>query len=539
MILLFFNSWSIRKKLIVLFTATAFLTVLIACITLWVNQFVQYRSTLRTEESAMARLVADSSGPALVFGDTKAANETLSVLHTDTRVKMACLYDKDGKLVGRFAATPEEGQCGSIVVSTTLFTRHHLLISWVVTQDGERVGVLYLEVGLSEMYKLLGDLAKTGLLVLLSSTSFALLLSSMLERLISRPIIYLTSVATQVSTRGDYLLRARRSSNDETGVLIEQFNVMMDRIQQREEELQSARNDLEGKVDIRTRELRKEIADRKVIESNLELAKGAAEDSSRAKSAFLANISHELRTPLNAIIGYSEMLYEDSVVAGIPSMSQDLEKVLLSARHLLTLISDVLDLSKLEAGQMQLQAEPVSTLSVLREVMPTVEILARRNRNHVEQVQPVWAGTMLTDVLRFRQCLLNLISNACKFTEDGVIFIGVELRLERDRTWILWSVRDSGIGISTEDQTKLFRTFAQLDSSTTRRHGGTGLGLVISQQLCHAMGGYISVESEVGRGSKFTIHMPADSSGEGRIGEKARPLSQAIVVLTTPTLMDA
>ena len=501
-------SRSIRGKLIVLFTATASLAVLVACAALWVYQLVHYRTVLRNEESATAQLIADSSAPALLFNDSTAANETLSLLRADPRVQLACLYEKGGVPVAHFAALNSEAHCPPIEGVESRFTRKHLALVRPIEVDSEVVGHLYLEVGLSEMYGLLAGFAETGLFVLIMATAFALALSSVLERLISRPILQLTAIATQVSEGGNYLLRARRVSKDETGVLIDQFNLMMDRIQERELELQRAQNGLEDKVRERTQALRDEIAERKAIEHHLEIAKVAAEDSDRAKSAFLANMSHELRTPLNAIIGYSEMLHEDAAAEGLSSMTQDLDKVLLSARHLLTLISDILDLSKIEAGQMKVYLEPVLAESLLQEVMSTAEMLVKRHRNRLVIVQPVWRGVMLVDSQRFSQCLLNLISNSCKFTEAGTVTIAVGRESREDGDWILWSVRDTGIGISAEGKTKLFQTFSQVDPSATRKHGGSGLGLAISQELCRAMGGRITVESELGKGSTFTICIP-------------------------------
>ena len=486
---------SIRKKLTLLFTATACITVLIACTTLWVYEFVSYRSTLRTEETATAKLIAQSSAPALVFGDAAAANETLSLLRADPRILTACLYDKRSVVMGRYASAHNDTVCPAAASTGWHFTRRHLfLVEGIAADEQDPAGSLFLDVSLEEMYAQLLRFAETGLCVSLLSTLFAFVLASMLQHVISRPILHLTEIATQVSRGGSYLLRAERISDDETGVLMEQFNIMMERIQQREEELRAAHDGLETKVEERTRDL--------------EAAKLAAEESNRAKSAFLANMSHELRTPLNAIIGYSEMLYEDALDAGNSAEREDLEKILRSARHLLRLISDILDLSKIEAGQMSVECEPVLTSDLLQDVITTGEVLVKKNRNVLATVQPLFSGMMNVDVLRFRQCLLNLLGNACKFTEDGTISFAIERTEEEGVPWILWRIRDTGVGISAEDHAKLFRTFSQVDGSATRRFGGSGLGLAISQQLCQKMGGRITLESELGKGSTFTIHIP-------------------------------
>jgi signal transduction histidine kinase len=510
-----FHSQSIRRKLIILLTATASLTVLIACVILWTYQLLHYRVALQTEESAMAQLVAESSAPALLFNDAAAANETLAVLRADPRIETACLYEKSGRVIATFHAAPLPGKCPKLAPTGVHFARGHLVIFREIDMQHELTGYLYLEVSLAEMYGLLLHFAETGVCVLLLTSFFALGLSSLLERIISDPIIHLTRVATRVSVQNDYRLRARRFSNDETGLLIDQFNAMMERIQERESELTQAHSNLEEKIRERTQDLRNEIAERKLVERDLESAKLTAEESSRAKSAFLANMSHELRTPLNAIIGYSEMLYEDAQVVGAIETEQDIAKVLSSARHLLSLISDVLDLSKIEAGQMKIHLETVLASNVLYEVLSTGEILARKNRNILQCAEDLWDGHIQVDPLRFRQCLLNLLSNACKFTEDGCISIAVRKTRVENKDWILWSVSDTGVGISPGGRAKLFQAFSQADSSITRRFGGSGLGLVISQQFCQAMGGHITVDSEPGVGSTFTLHIPACEAHDG------------------------
>lgn len=505
-------SVSIRKKLILLFTMTASVSVLIACATLWAYQLVHYRTTLQTEESATAQLLADSSATALLFNDANAADETLAVLRADPRIETACLYDKRSGLVARFNSSIKVADCPPrIRMGKTHFTQNHLHIFRQIAIRNEPVGNLYIEVSLAEMYASLLNFGETGICVLIFTTIFAYALSSFLQRIISKPIIHLTRVATQVSDQGNYLLRAERFSDDEIGQLIGQFNAMMETIQQREIDLQHAHSTLEDTVKTRTSALRTEIAERLQIERDLVAAKLAADESNRAKSSFLATMSHELRTPLNAIIGYTEMLGEDAESAGEVSICNDLGKILGSAHHLLRLISDVLDFSKIEAGQMSVHLELVAISSLLHDVLPTAKILARQNCNALNVDEQTANGLLLVDPIRFRQCLLNLLSNACKFTENGTISIRVEHRSMAGRDWVLWSVSDTGIGIEPSMLGKLFQTFSQVDSSLTRRFGGSGLGLAISRQLCRAMGGDITTESEPHVGSTFTMSIPAYS----------------------------
>ncbi len=240
-------------------------------------------------------------------------------------------------------------------------------------------------------------------------------------------------------------------------------------------------------------------------------AKDQAEASSRSKSQFLANMSHELRTPLNAIIGYSELLQEDAEIEGRTDMISDLSKVKNAGRHLLGLINDILDLSKIEAGRMELYLEQFEVRSLLTLVVPTIEPLLNKNSNHLEVHCAASVGTMYADVTKVRQVLVNLLSNATKFTHNGIIKLTISVIPWEDSTslrGVEFQIEDSGIGIAPEHLQKLFQNFTQADASTTREYGGTGLGLAISQQFCQMMGGHILVTSELGQGSIFTIRLP-------------------------------
>ncbi len=237
----------------------------------------------------------------------------------------------------------------------------------------------------------------------------------------------------------------------------------------------------------------------------LETARAAAEESARCKSVFLANMSHELRTPLNAIIGYSELLLEDGVVASQAGAAGDLERIRAAGLHLLTLISDVLDLSKIEAGGMTLLPEPVSVQASLDSAAAIARPLMASARNRFEVVAPAVPCWVRADPTRLRQCLLNLLSNAAKFTRDGEVRLEVEVA----GAAVHFHVHDTGIGIPAERLHLLFQSFVQLPG-TDRFRGGTGLGLVISQKLARLMHGDVTVRSEAGRGSTFTLTIPAD-----------------------------
>jgi signal transduction histidine kinase len=229
-------------------------------------------------------------------------------------------------------------------------------------------------------------------------------------------------------------------------------------------------------------------------------------EASQHKSQFLANMSHELRTPLNAIIGVSEMLREDA--EALKQDTEPLDRVLGAGRHLLALINDILDLSKIEAGRMELVLSSFPLAPLVADVVKTIEPLAAKNANKLTVHCDGANGSMHADQMRLRQALLNLMSNANKFTERGTITIDAREKSEDGRDWIIVAVADTGIGMSPEQMGKLFHEFSQASSTTASRYGGTGLGLAISKRFCQMMGGDITVESQPGRGSTFTIRLP-------------------------------
>jgi len=241
----------------------------------------------------------------------------------------------------------------------------------------------------------------------------------------------------------------------------------------------------------------------------MEAARDQAIAASQAKSQFLANMSHELRTPLNAIIGYSEILLEETADAGHEQYHADLQRIVASGRHLLTLISDILDLSKIEAGQMAVFYEDVEIAALVREVVDTLRPVIEKNHNRIDVQAPADLGWMRVDVTKLRQSIYNLLSNAAKFTANGRIAIQVRRVAAQPVDVIEFSVQDSGIGIKPEHLRELFVPFKQADASTSRKYGGTGLGLALTARFCRMLGGDIAADSQPGLGSTFTLRLPA------------------------------
>ena len=259
--------------------------------------------------------------------------------------------------------------------------------------------------------------------------------------------------------------------------------------------------------------LAQDVTDRLQAEAKLYKAKEAAEAANVSKSQFLANMSHELRTPLNAIIGYSEILQEDALDLGEDDFVIDLEKIHKAGNHLLGLINDILDLSKIEAGQTELDLETFDLSEVIQEVTTTVKPLFLRNSNRLNVEYPERIGDFHSDRMKLIQILFNLLSNAAKFTQQGTITFSVE-RITNDQNsydsdWLIFNCADTGIGMTAEQVQKLFQPFTQADASTTRKYGGTGLGLAIAQKYSQMLGGEITVKSELGKGSTFTVILPA------------------------------
>jgi adenylate cyclase len=270
-----------------------------------------------------------------------------------------------------------------------------------------------------------------------------------------------------------------------------------------------------------------DITEIKQHEQELDALVSKLKGANEAKSHFLANMSHELRTPLNAIIGVSEMLLEDAQELARSEQIEPLERVLRAGRHLLALINEILDLSKIEAGKMQLELESFVIAPLVRDVATTLATAAEKNGNRIEVRGADELGAMFADEMRIRQALLNLASNAVKFTEKGVVTITAQREADAagGGEWVVLRVADTGIGMTPQQMGRLFQDFTQADDSTTRRYGGTGLGLAISRRFCRMMGGDITVESEPGRGSTFTIRLPAVVKAAPEEADSAPPLS--------------
>jgi signal transduction histidine kinase/CheY-like chemotaxis protein len=330
-----------------------------------------------------------------------------------------------------------------------------------------------------------------------------------LRRQIAEPLTTLIGATDRIA-EGDLGVQVDASREDELGRLASAFNSMTLAVKERDATLAGQNQRLEQEVEARTSELRSTLEGAEYLRAEAQAARDAAEEASTSKSQFLANMSHELRTPLNAIIGYSEMLSEEAEDLGQEEFIPDLKKIHSAGKHLLALINDILDLSKIEAGKMDLYLERFEVETMVRDVVTTIQPLIEKNRNRLVLDLGEGLGAMRSDLTKSRQNLFNLLSNASKFTEEGTITLSVRREPADGRDWMSFRVADTGIGMTPEQLGKLFQAFSQADSSTTRKYGGTGLGLAITRRFAEMMGGTVDVESEVGHGTAFTIRVPAE-----------------------------
>jgi signal transduction histidine kinase/DNA-binding response OmpR family regulator len=314
-------------------------------------------------------------------------------------------------------------------------------------------------------------------------------------------------------------------------------------------DLARAFNDMTGRLRLARLDLTRANVQLEERHHELQLLMEAAEAANQAKSQFLANMSHELRTPMNAIIGYSEMLMDEAQdmasQSALPEVEAvfvpELKKITAAGRHLLALINDILDLSKIEAGKMDLYLETFNVPEMVCDVACTIQPLVDKNENRLKiEVAPEIAG-MRADLTKVRQVLFNLLSNASKFTQKGTIELRVAPERDQSRDWIAFHVKDSGIGMTKEQAAHIFEAFTQADASTTRKYGGTGLGLTITRKFCELMGGRITVDSEPGRGTVFTVRLPLEVAADPQhapAADQARPMPEKALAAATILVID-
>jgi signal transduction histidine kinase/ActR/RegA family two-component response regulator len=502
-----FQDLSIKRKLILMTMLTSSIALLLSSVSFLIYDLISFRNLLTHDLATQAQIIGYNSAAAMAFKDEPAATATLSALTAKSDIVSAALYSPNGQMFAHYFR--DKKTLPNVVPicspeNSYRFEGQYLEVCHDVSLNGDRVGTLFLQSDMSQWSMRARRYATICLVFALVSVFLAFLVSSKLQKVISGPIMHLEDTMKMVSANKNYEVRAVKSYSDEIGSLIDGFNAMLSDIQQRDGALRGANDELQT----RTLELEEEVSQRKQAQEELLNAKHVAEEASRAKSTFLANMSHELRTPLNAIIGYSEMLEEEARDSEKSDDIRDLQKIQFAGKHLLSLINDVLDLSKIEAGKMPLHLETFDVRLMVSEIITTLQPAIEKNKNTLRVRVADEVSAMRADVTKVRQILFNLLSNACKFTDHGTIGLDVDRKLENGQDWIRFQVSDTGIGIASKQRDNLFKEFAQADTSIARKYGGTGLGLAISYKFVQLMKGRIGVESELGKGATFTAELP-------------------------------
>ena len=508
-----FRDIPIRKKLTLLILCTTMLALGLAFAGITAFERTSFRKSAEAELSTLADTIGANAAASLAFNDAQTARQILSALHLQAGVVNASLYDTQGRLFAEYNPLSPEGTPSAPTVtqqSGRALPHGDLTLSRDVFLKGDKTGSIVIVSTMDGFRSKLQEYLKIAALVLFISIGITYLASIRLLPLISDPIVHLAQLAGQVSDQKDYSLRAPAVSSDEIGRLISSFNQMLDTIQQRDMALQEANSTLEARVAARTADLVKEVQERRQAEIQMRHAKEAAEVANRAKSEFLANMSHEIRTPMNGVIGMTGLALETDLT---PTQREYLETVRQSADALLTVIEDILDFSKIEAGKLTLEE---SDFDLRESVELTLKTLAlRADEKGLEllcDVAPEVPTLVRGDSSRLRQVLINLVGNAIKFTEEGEVSVNVEAMGDGQEGLTHFTVTDTGIGIAADRLDAILLPFTQVDASTTRKYGGTGLGLTISTRLIEAMGGCIWIESTPGVGSRFHFTARFDSA---------------------------
>lgn len=491
----FLRSLPVRHKLVAMIMLTSGAVLLLASAGYLLNDYLRSREEVRSDLETQAGVALESAMIAIEFRDRQTAIDTLQTLSENRNLRTACLYDPGGKLFVELLLTTTTalGCPADVPPDGYHFEVNRLAVTRSLWKAGKVSGTIYLRSDLAMIWSRLRAQAFVVVILLLIALGTGLILSARLQALVSQPIITLAKTAGQVSSRGDYSLRVARTTDDELGVLVDAFNRMLERIQQREQEL-SQTND----------ELRHEIVERKRAEQERAQLLVREREANRLKDEFLATLSHELRTPLNAIIGWTRLMRANAVSPS--AMDRALEKVERNAEIQTRLVEDLLEVSRITSGKLRLEVRDVDLVSIINRAVDSIRPAAEARGVSIERQFDAPALSTSGDADRLQQVVWNLLSNAVKFTPPGGT---VAISVQRHALFDELRIRDTGAGIEPEFLPHVFDTFRQGDASSTRAHGGLGLGLSIVRHLVEMHGGAVEAESQ-GRdkGSTFTVRLP-------------------------------
>jgi signal transduction histidine kinase/ActR/RegA family two-component response regulator len=489
-----FSRLPVRHKLVAMIMATTAAALLLASAGFLVGDYFQTRRDLENELRSQANVVVENSTAALQFRDPETASATLHALAPNRHIRTACLYLPGGSLLAEFQRDADALRCAPGPPADGVhYTANRIALVTGAVLKGERVGTLYLR---SDIEQVTTRLQVQGALVaglLLMTLGLALFLSARLQAIVSEPVVSLARTAADVSSRGDYSLRAARKTDDELGQLVDAFNRMLERIQLREGELSRANE-----------ELRREIAERRRAEHERAELLVREREANRLKDEFLATLSHELRTPLNAILGWTKLLRANAVPAA--SVDRALEKVERNAQVQTRLVEDLLEVSRITTGKLRLELKPIDLVTILNTAVDSIRPAAEARGVTVERRLDTFALPTVGDPDRLQQVVWNLLSNAVKFTPPGGV---VSVSIARHEATDVLTVSDTGIGIDPAFLPSVFDTFRQADASSTRTQSGLGLGLSIVRHLVEMHGGEVRAESAgLEKGSTFVVRLP-------------------------------